>query len=221
MNSVTNLRLSVLLAALASAGVACSTDSDSPNDQERRQEPAPDAGDPRSEGGTPAPSFPRAYVGEVEGTDARVGIFGRDPNSFRLYSCGGPETVGLLTHWFNTTTGFPDDGYTYTLQVEEDVAVGTVYLPDATGYSFTARPVTWGKLPGLYEATAPCGKVGVIISEVPDSDEFHVQGACAGPVIADAKQVNPILPLTRASDGSIEVQVEGDTDVVVVKPATL
>jgi hypothetical protein len=37
----------------------------------------------------------------------------------------------------------------------------------------------------------------------------------------NAKQVNPILPVTRASDGSVEVQVEGETDTVLVKPATM
>jgi hypothetical protein len=164
--------------------------------------------------------FPRSYVGEVEGTDARVGVFSKDEASFRIYFCGGPDTLGSLTHWFNTTME-PTDGYDYSVQIERDLAEGDITVPAGDRHAFTAKPVTWGDIPGLYEANAPCGKVGVIISAVPDSDELHVQGACAGKVLADAKQVNPILPVTRAADGSIEVRVEGQTETELVRPVTM
>lgn len=215
MNSLSSVRFFLVAVALASASAACSSDSDpakpEPTPDAGKQDPAPDSGE--------SPEFPRAYVGEVEGTDARVGIFEKDAESFRLYFCGGPETVGSLTHWFNTTVS-PTGGFDYTIQIEKDGAEGTYTSPEGT-HPFTARPVTWGRIPGLYEANAPCGKVGVVISPVPDSEELHVQGACLGTVLIDAKQVNPILPLTLGSDGSIEVRVEGETDTVLVKPATM
>jgi hypothetical protein len=209
----------LFVAVVAATSVACGSDSDRVK-PEREPEPTPDAGDHTPDAGETW-DFPRAYVGEVEGTDARVGIFGRDRASYRIYFCGGSSTVGSLTHWFNTTAPPPSDGYDYGIQVERDLAEGEIITPSGDRHAFTARPVTWGSIPGLYEANAPCGKVGVIISAVPDSDELHVQGACLGQVIADARQVNPILPLTRANDGSVEVQVEGETDTVLVKPATM
>lgn len=219
MNSLSTLTLPLVVAAFAATSVACSSDSDP---AKAEQEQTPDSGKPDPTPDAESPLFPRAYVGEVEGTDARVGIFGKDERSFRLYFCGGPETLGTLTHWFNTTaTEPPPDGYDWDGQIERDLAQGAIRTPDGERHAFTARPVTWGELPGLYEATAPCGKVGVIVSPVPNSDELHLQGACAGAVVADSKQVNPILPLTRRADGSVEVQVEGETETVLVKPATM
>jgi hypothetical protein len=168
----------------------------------------------------------RVFVGEVTDTDARVSVVWQKPSNPRLYFCGGVDTLPTLTHWFNplaadagADAGIVGDGYGYDVSVKNGVATGNLNTPDGVQHAFTAPQIATGGLIGLYEAVAPCGKVGLIVSSTSDGTDVEAQGACTGKNVADARQVNPILPITSNADGSLDVRIEGETETVNVTPA--
>ena len=173
---------------------------------------APPAG---SEPSTPAP---RVFVGEVSGSDARVGVVAT-PSHARLYFCGGDASFGTMTHWFpgvaldGARALVPvalSDGWSLTGQVDDAGASGEVAVPDAGTFSFHASPVSSNTVAGLYEVAGPCGHVGVVVTQASPADEPTGQGACIGTdVAASVEQVNPIRPIAHAADGTIPVVVNG------------
>ena len=170
-----------------------------------------------------APAAPvastRVLIGQVDGSDVRVGIVATE-HSARVYFCGGDATFTTMTHWFPSvpfgTSGAdlappgPTAGWSIAGQVDELVASGMVTPAGGAALPFHAALVAAGTIAGLYEATGPCGKVGVIVAQATAGDEPVGQGACVPAAgTASPEQVNPIRPIQRAADGTIAVVVDG------------
>jgi hypothetical protein len=168
---------------------------------------------------TSAPPAPRVFVGEVTGSDARVGVVATD-HSARVFFCGGDTSVATMTRWFpsvpiDATRGDlaplgATGGWSIAGQVDDTGVSGSVTVAGGPVFSFHADPVTTGTIAGLYEAPGPCGKVGLIVAQGSASEAPVGQGACV-PASGGAspEQVNPIHPIERAGDGTIAVEVEG------------
>jgi len=93
---------------------------------------------------------------------------------------------------------------------------GSATLGDSGTLGFSAVPVVSGTIAGLYEGTGTCGKIGLIVTQASQADAPSAQGACIGTGLnPSVAQVNPLLPLARASDGTIEVTVGNDPPVAV------
>ena len=161
----------------------------------------------------------RVFVGQVSGSDARIGVVATD-HSARIFFCGGSTTYTTMTHWIPAV---PIDAHGGTLALQEgsggwtvagqvsDAGVsGEVTPANGSMLPFHADPVATGTVAGLYEAAGPCGKVGLIVAQGSTSETPVGQGACV-PAIGGAspEQVNPIHPIERAPDGTIAVVVGG------------
>jgi hypothetical protein len=134
-----------------------------------------------------------------------------------------------LTHWFTldldssgATNAQADAGQDWTLdgQLTTGEASGAVTVADGTQHAFHATGVGDGTIAGLYEATAACGKIGLIVTQGSPQSSPSGQGACiGGGAVPSVEQVNPIIPLSRAADGAISVLVAGTSDAVLVRAA--
>jgi hypothetical protein len=174
----------------------------------------------------------QVLVGTVADSDARVGIV-TTTRQARLFFCGGATSYMTATHWFTVDLDsshqvVQDSGtsgpFSVVGRVDSGGATGTVVLGDNQMHVFQAAPVAPGTLAGVYEANAQCGKVGLIVTQ-PSSDQApDGQGACVapptgGPDLAKVGQVNPLLPIARAADGSIRVEVTETNEEVSVLAA--
>jgi hypothetical protein len=170
----------------------------------------------------------RVYTGKVDGTDAQVAIVATSRHA-RIYFCGGDTTFPVLTRWFAVDVDpsgashapLSDAGaWSLDAQLGAADANGAIVVADGTRFTFRATPAGDGTIAGLYEAPAPCGKVGLIVSQSSAQSAPTGQGACIDASSAPSvEQVNPIMPLIRVADGSIRVQVLGATGIVAVRPA--
>ena len=171
-----------------------------------------------SSSSTAPPGGPRVFVGEVAGSDARVGVVATDHNA-RIFFCGGPASYVGMTHWIPSAPidahggiAQPADGAGWIVegQVAALGASGTVTVPGGASFSFHADPVAKDTAAGLYEAVGPCGKVGLIVTQGSSGDTAEAQGACVpSSGMADPEQVNPLFPIERAADGTISVDASG------------
>jgi hypothetical protein len=169
---------------------------------------------------------PRVFVGDVEGTDAQVGIVASSARA-RFYFCGGATSYLTLTRWL--PVGFTDAsditsqvvGLELKASLHGADAKGTIRDQDGTMHLFGATEVAPGTVAGLYEAASPCGKVGLIVSQTSPSAPAAGQGACVSgdSQAPSVRQVNPILPLSRDASGAIEVTVDGAGEKAVVRAA--
>jgi hypothetical protein len=164
---------------------------------------------------SPAPAPPRIFVGQVEGSDARVALIATDHNA-RIFFCGGDTTYKSMTHWIpsapidakgnvmlSDTAGWAIHG-----EVESSGVSGVVTAHGGTTFNFHAAPVATGTIAGVYEVNAPCGKVGLIVAQGSAGEGPAGQGACVpANGNADPEQVNPILPIARGVDGTIPVAI--------------
>ncbi len=179
---------------------------------------------PGSAPGTTA--APLVFVGDVEGTDVRVGIVATRHHA-RVFFCGGDTSYATLTHWIPSASLDPGDGaltqasdtagWSVNGTLDEGGATGTVVAGATGSFSFHAAPVAAGTIAGLYESTLPCGEVGLIVAQDSSGDAPTGQGACVPSApggTASTEQVNPIRPITRAADGTIAVSVGTTTTVV-------
>ncbi len=167
---------------------------------------------------SPSPAAPRVFIGEVAGSDARVGVVATD-HSARIFFCGGAATYKGMTHWIpaaaidaHGAVSQPADaaGWAVEGQVAEAGASGTVTPPGGSAFAFHADPVAKDTIAGLYEAGGPCGKVGLIVVQGSTGATPDGQGACVpASGKADPEQVTPIRPIERAGDGTIAVTVDG------------
>jgi hypothetical protein len=172
-----------------------------------------------SSSASPASAEPRVFIGQVDGSDARVGVVATG-HSARIYFCGGDGTFTTMTHWFPSvpfgTSGRDlaptgaTAGWSIAGEVDDAGASGMVTTTSGSGFAFHAAPVAAGTIAGLYEAAGPCGKVGLIVAQGSAGEEPVGQGACV-PATGGAspEQVNPIRPIQRAADGTIAVVVDG------------
>src|SRR5262245_36745889 len=171
------------------------------------------------------PSSPaRVYTGELTGTDARVGIIATERRA-RVFFCGGTLTLDTMTHWLTADvdanhqlrlsadagSGWRIQGTVTDAEISGEVDVG-VGLPRP----FRATLVSERTISGLYEGTAACGRVGLIVTQpTPDSAAAGL-GACVGPVL---EQVNPLEPIMRSADGAIKVTIGNSTSEREVRAA--
>lgn len=167
------------------------------------------------DGPPPSPAA-RIYTGNVDGSDARVGIIATEHRA-RLFFCGGDTSYETLTRWLTADINaehqlsIPGDaGPTWGIQgkVSDAEVTGSIDIGDSMPRSFRATMVSERTISGLYEGTAPCGRLGlIVIQPTPDSTAIG-QGACVGPVL---EQVNPLEPIVRDPDGAIRVKVGSST----------
>ncbi|HZU85473.1 MAG TPA: hypothetical protein VE987_21225 [Polyangiaceae bacterium] len=171
-------------------------------------------------------------VGDVPGTDARVGIVATADHA-RLFFCGGASSVLSLTHWFSADIGATqriafDAGMVQPFAIDGSFgpggATGTVVLADGQSRVFEASPVAAGTIAGVYEADSSCGKVGLIVTQPSAGATAMGQGACVPTAAPGAPaqpilQVNPLEPIVRAADGTIVVTVVGETGSVALRAA--
>jgi hypothetical protein len=168
--------------------------------------------------------FARVYTGELTGTDVRVGIIATERRA-RVFFCGGASSYEKMTAWITADVdashqlGIPADAApTWGLQgrVADTEVTGSIDIGDAMLRPFRATVVSERTIGGLYEGTAPCGRLGLIVVHANPDTTPSGQGACVGPVL---EQVNPLEPIVRQPDGTIRVKV-GSSDIErEVRPA--
>jgi len=182
-------------------------------------------GDGESRTDEPVEPRARVWVGELADTDAKVG-FVHSGDEAVLFLCGGEASYPELTRWFSGTTAlegpfsFEAPGFRVEGELRDDVLEGTVRRSEEDENAWSAAPVAADTLAGLYSGEAPCGRVGLIVSQTDADDEPTGQGACV--TFADGQfnveQVNPVLPL-RLADEVLRVIVASDPDrEITVRP---
>src|SRR6185503_13518838 len=137
------------------------------------------------DGPPPSPAA-RVYTGDVAETDARIGIIATEHRA-RLFFCGGASSYQTLTRWLTADItaehqlAIPSDaGPTWGIQgkVTDAEVNGSIDIGDAMPRTFRATMVSERTISGLYEGTAPCGRLGLIVVQpTPDSTAVG-QGAC-------------------------------------------
>jgi hypothetical protein len=197
-NLSTTTLTGVFAIAVALAGVACSDDAPTP--------------------------FARVYTGELTGTDVRVGIIATEHHA-RVFFCGGASSYETMTRWITADVDaahelrIPSDAApTWALQgrVGDTEITGSIDVGDAVLRPYRATVVSERTIGGLYEGTAPCGRLGLIVVH-PSPDTMPAgQGACVGQTL---EQVNPLEPIVRDPDGTIRVKVKGSDAERQVRPA--
>jgi len=149
-------------------------------------------------------------VGEVEGSDVRVGALA-DDTRLRLFLCGGASSFASATHWVRAELD-ADGDFSFSsdeLELEGSLVDGVLeaeLTADGERALVRAERVRDDTLAGLYEAKAECGTVGLIVTHDGPDTEPTAQGACVGEGhLPD--QVNPIKPISLERSGTIEVEV--------------
>jgi hypothetical protein len=177
------------------------------------------------DGPPPSPAA-RIYTGTVADSDAWVGVIATEHRA-RLFFCGGATSYQTMTRWITADVdaqhqlGIPADaGPTWGLRgkVADAEVTGSIDIGDAVARAFRATMVSERTISGLYEGTAPCGRLGLIVAQPTPDTAATGQGACVGPVL---EQVNPLEPIVRDADGAIRVKVAsstGEREVRAVAP---
>ena len=166
------------------------------------------------------------YTGDVPGTDVRVGIISSEHHA-RVFFCGGNSSYSTMTRWLNADVdsahqlslpSTPNQYWGLQGNVGDSEVSGLVDMLDGTPRPFHATVVSDRTISGLYEGTAGCGRLGlIVVQSTPDTPAVG-QGACVGPQTIE--QVNPLDPITRTPDGTIVVEVTNWTGQREVHPAT-
>jgi hypothetical protein len=162
-------------------------------------------------------------VGTVDDSDSRVAAVIDNGEVARLFFCGGATSYATATKWIVVMIAadggldFEDGGWKVHGTLTKSALSGTVEQ-NSQSRRFSALRVEPDTIAGLYEGTADCGRVGLIVAQ-PDKDADPVgQGACVGDG-HDPEQVNPILPVAL-QDSAIQVKIgEMETGVHAAAPA--
>lgn len=167
-----------------------------------------------------APATSSPLVGTLEGTDARVGLVVDDAKGV-LYVCGGATTRASLTRWFRGPRSAAGIDWT-----SEDLRViaaprgaawaGELRKSDGTSVPFVLDAAAAGTLAGVYDATLPTGRAGVVVFQGSPAEQASMLGAFRASGGAFA-QVLPVREVSRTSRG-IEVQVAGLAETIFVQP---
>jgi hypothetical protein len=167
--------------------------------------------------GAPSSVPARIYTGELAGTDVRVGIIATEHHA-RLFFCGGPSSYQTKTRWVTSDIdaahalqlpSSPNETWVLRGTVTDAEVTGSLDMGDATPHTFRATMVSERTISGLYEGTAPCGRLGLIVVQATPDMPPVGQGACVGTTL---EQVNPLEPIVRTPDGTIRVTV-GTSDM--------
>jgi hypothetical protein len=166
-------------------------------------------------------------VGALDETDAKLGVVHEDGKAV-LFLCGGETSYPVLTRWFSGPTAL-ESAFSFEVAAAAfrvdgepvgDALQGTVLQAGEGSKTWRADPAIPGTLTGLYSGQAPCGRVGLIVSQPSVEDEPTGQGACVSFVDGQisVEQVNPVLPLAKLQD-FIRVTVASDPgQEVTVRP---
>lgn len=204
-------------AALAlAAGTGCGETDHSATEMMKKDSGVHDAA--TGDAGRDAGALPlQVLVGAVEGSDIAVGAIIADRRA-RMFFCGGATSYASATHWFplveldlddDADAGFDQtsaDGFAVRGSLLGATLRGEYTAKGEASQQFSAHPVQEGTLAGLYEGMSDCGRVGLIATQARPKGPVHAQGACVGPGHLP-EQVNPILPVTLAADGTIGVEL--------------
>lgn len=137
-----------------------------------------------------------SYVGEVAGTDMRVGIAAHNGKA-DVFFCGGPTSLAR-TKWFRALAfpleqPFAKDGFSTTVVRGDDQATGTLVFPDGTSHAWSATKVDGNGLAGLYDVKDERGVGGVIVHS-----QSMTQGAfIAKDVGVEVRQIIVVRPVDR------------------------
>lgn len=140
------------------------------------------------------------YVGDVAGTDIRVGIATRNGKA-DVFFCGGANSLAK-TKWFRGLTfpleqPFEKDGFSTTVMHEQNRARGTLVFPDGSSHEWTASKVESSGLAGLYDVKDDEGVGGVVVMSQNDA-----QGAFlfknAG---VEVRQIIVVRPISKIGAG--------------------
>jgi hypothetical protein len=197
--------MALFLYAVCVVASGCGDDDAAPSTT--RGSSARDAAGDDDAGGTPL----RVLVGKVSASDIAVAAVVADRHA-RLFFCGGPNSYASATHWFQVSLNdhsfdqSAPDGARVDGQVTSSKVTGGIVQDGEQTQLFNTYLIRDGTLAGLYEASAPCGKVGLIVTQPSPKDPARGQGACVGDGHLP-QQVNPILPISLEHDGTIAVEV--------------
>lgn len=150
-----------------------------------------------------------SYVGEVTGTDIRVGLATRDAKT-DLFFCGGPTTLAR-TQWYRGIP-FPSPqpaekgGATATIEASANEAHGTVVFADGESHAWTAARVDSAGLAGLYDVKDETGVGGVVVFASDAAQGAFLFKDVAAPV----QQIIVVRPIEPTNRG-IAIQVDTRT----------
>jgi hypothetical protein len=160
------------------------------------------------------------WVGELNGTDVKVALADKGGGAMVLFFCGGDDSYTTRTRWFpegvlrNQPFSFTEDDWHVDGAIEGNVAHGTLESELFPSGSWTATATDSSTIAGLYAGTAPCGRLGLIVTQPSAKAPPTGQGACLR--VEDGKaiveQVNPIRLAERSSTREIAVSVASAPD---------
>jgi len=175
------------------------------------------------------PGSVAVYVGQIDGTDARIAL-ARDDARWAAYVCGGPSTLSSMTEWFqgglgpaiDTGAEVQSNGKLLRVTFTEGTAMGSVVT--GTEALFSASRVSVGATAGLFQLNERGCRSGLI---VPPPGQGDPQGVyCANLDLGGNqmptmyKQVNPLLPITL-TDRGIASRVVGDSRTIYLTAVVL
>jgi hypothetical protein len=161
-----------------------------------------------------AAASPSSWVGAVQGSDVKVALADRG-GSAALFFCGGDASYRTDTRWFNQGAmlaepfSFSEAGWNVEGVMMKGSLSGNVQTEAEDTRAWRAEPVDPQTLAGLYEGDAPCGKIGLIVSQASPKDAPTGQGACLRVEQARVvvEQVNPVrLELNEARELFVTVE---------------
>ncbi len=129
------------------------------------------------------PSVRRELVGNLSGTDARIGIVLQN-GKVNFFVCGGPSTYTTHTKWLRgeaidfDSFSLAADGWSASAARVGGRWAGKLRRPgDAADLPFDAYFADPFTIAGLYETTIPEGLAGVIVMQRTKADPATVQGS--------------------------------------------
>ena len=168
------------------------------------------------------------WIGAVEDTDVRVAVLAGSGKA-RVYFCGGAESYADATRWFDVSYDggehleFEDDDWRIHAHLTLGGLIGEVELGDGVTRSVLADEIVEpSSLAGLYEGTADCGRLGLIVTQATKDALPTAQGACTNSTGKLPQQVEAIAPITSEA-GKIRVRTPGGRGdaTLLLQPATL
>lgn len=185
-------------------------DRDASADTARDAAETADASEAGTEDAAPLEASIERWVGTVDDSDIRLGAVIENGDRARLFFCGGPSSYATATRWISLPVAadggleFDDGGWIVRATRSREALSGTVQQ-NGESRRFSASKTATGTIAGLYEGTADCGRVGLIVAQPDSSADPTGQGACVGDG-HPPEQVNPILPVSL-EDGAIRVKI--------------
>ncbi len=165
----------------------------------------------------PAPEARAAFVGTLDGTDARVGLV-REGAHVALFVCGGPTSMSA-TRWFrgdvraDGALALTSGDATVTASSSESAWSGTFTWASEPARSFRVRAARAGTAEDLYEGLLDGGSVGVIVTDETMQGVFKA-------VDGSTFQVLPVRTVERTAQGlAVKVNLASGPRELFVLPA--